>query len=246
MIVNAVLYDLLGSKALASINFSRDTVSEDFHQRVVEIYYQLIQEDSARDFVSTNIDGSGTAISRISEVTLIIGVTDNDAVSDDDIERMKRFSEAVMKRVEQSSVREFKEEFTSLAEALLRERIRICFITGEDPSFDDKSGSAVEMLFKTRGQRGRSYTVPAAIGPFGVEIMRISHDEIVKTDWSENLSSADVFALIISPPLPTSDRVEQIVMRVRDESSSELMIVPGSDDQLELAREYEEQYGLEL
>ena len=246
MIVNAVLYDLLGSKALARITFSRDTVSEDFLQRVVEIYYQLIQEDSARDFVTTEIEGSGTVISKVSKVTLIVGVTDTGTVTDDDVELMRQFSDAVVKRVEQSSVRVFKEEFVSLAEDLLRERIRVCFITGEDPSFEDKSGSAVEMLFTTRGQRDREYTVPAAIGPFGVEIMRISHDEIIKADWSEDLSSANVFALIISPPLPTSDRVEQVVMRIRDESSSELIIVPGSDNQLELAREYEELYGLEL
>jgi hypothetical protein len=88
--------------------------------------------------------------------------------------------------------------------------------------------------------------VPVAIGPFGVEIMRISHDEIIKADWSEDLSSANVFALIISPPLPTTDRVEHVVMRLRDNSSSELIIIPGSDNQLELAREYEELYGLEL
>ncbi len=246
MIVNAVLYDLLGSKALARITFSRDTVSEDFLQRVVEIYYQLIQEDSARDFVTTEIEGSGTVISKVSKVTLIVGVTDTGTVTDDDVELMRQFSDAVVKRVEQSSVRVFKEEFVSLAEDLLRERIRVCFITGEDPSFEDKSGSAVEMLFTTRGQRDREYTVPVEIGPFGVEIMRISHDEIIKADWSEDLSSANVFALIISPPLPTTDRVEHVVMRVRDNSSSELIIIPGSDNQLELAREYEELYGLEL
>jgi len=246
MIVNAVLYDLLGSKALGHIAFSHDTVSEDFLQRVVEIYYQLIQEDSAREFVTTEIEGSGTIICKVSKVTLVVGVTDTGNVTDDDVELMRQFSDAVVKRVEQSSVRVFKEEFASLAEDLLRERIRICFITGEDPSFEDKSGSAVEMLFKTRGLKERAYTLPTAIGPFGVEIMRISHDEIIKADWSEELSDADVFALIVSPPLPTSDRVEQVVLRIRDESSSELIIIPGSDSQLELAREYEELYGLEL
>ncbi|MFW9925571.1 MAG: hypothetical protein ACFFDM_02270 [Candidatus Thorarchaeota archaeon] len=246
MIENAILYDLLGSKALASITFSHDTISDAFLQRVLEIYYKLIQEDSARDFVTTEIEGHGTIMSKISEVTLIIGVTDSSEVLNDDIERMKRFSDAVVKQVEQSSVREFKDEFEGFAEALLKERIRICFVTGEDPSFDDKSGTAVDILFKTRGKRGRAYTVPTALGPFSAEIMRISHDSIVKADWSEDLSSADVFGLIVSPPLPTSDRVEQIVMRIREESSAKLIIIPGSDAELELAREYEEQYGLEL
>lgn len=244
--MSAILYDLLGSKALASTTFSRDAISEDFLQRVLEIYYKLIQEDSARDFVTTEIEDRGTVLSKISEVTLIIGVTDTGTIHDNDIERMKSFSDAVEKQVEQSSVREFKDDFERFAEALLKERIRICFVTSEDPSFEDKSGTAVDMLFRTRGQRGRGYTVPAAIGPFGVEIMRISYDSIIKTNWSEDLSSADVFGLIISPPLPTADRVEHVVMRIRDESSAKLIIIPGSDDELELSREYEEQYGLEL
>lgn len=246
MIVNAILYDLLGSKALASISFSQTSVNDEYLQRVVEMYYQLIQEDSARDFVSTEIEGRGTAICKISEVTLVVGVTDSSSVKEEDMDRIKQFSDAVVKRVDQSSVRDFKEEFVGFAQELLRERIRICFITGKDPSFEDKAGSAVEMLYKTRGQRGREYTVPAEVGPFAVEVMRISHDDFIKTDWTDDISSADIFALIISPPLPTSDRVEHIVMRVRDDSSAKLMIVPGSDDQLELAREYEEQYGLDL
>lgn len=244
--MNAILYDLLGSKALASVSFSQEAVHDEFLQQIVEMYYQLIQEDSARDFVATEIEGRSTAICKISEVTLVVGITDSSVVSEDDAERMKQFADAVIKQVEQSSVRDFKERFPSFAQEFLRERIRICFVTGEDPSFDDKAGSAVDMMFKTRGQRGRAYTVPAEVGPFSVEIMRTSHDDIIKAEWNDDLSSADIFALIISPPLPTSDRVEHIVMRVRDESKAKLMIVPGSDDQLELAREYEEQYGLDL
>ncbi|MHA2025566.1 MAG: hypothetical protein ACW98U_06655 [Candidatus Thorarchaeota archaeon] len=246
MIVNAILYDLLGSKALASVSFSQEAVSDEFLQRIVEMYYQLIQEDSARDFVSTEIEGRSTALCKISEVTLVVGITDSNIVSDDDAERIKQFADAVTKQVEQSSVRDFKEKFPSFAQEFLRERIRICFVTGEDPSFEDQAGTAVDTMLKTRGQRGRAYTVPTEVGPFSVEIMRTSHDDIIKTEWNDDLSSADVFVLIISPPLPTSDRVEHIVMRIRDESVSKLMIVPGSDDQLELAREYEEQYGLDL
>ncbi|MFW9768153.1 MAG: hypothetical protein ACFFEM_04980, partial [Candidatus Thorarchaeota archaeon] len=233
-------------KALASISFSKETVHDEFLQQIVEMYYQLIQEDSARDFISTEIEERGTVICKISEVTLAVGITDSNVVREDDIERMKQFSDAVSKQVEQTSVRDFKETFPDFSLEFLRERIRICFITGENPSFDDKAGTAVEMLFKTRGRRGRGYTISAEIGPFGIEVMRISHDDIIKTEWTDDLSSADVFALIISPPLPTSDRVEHIVLRIREESTAKLMIVPGSDDQLELAREYEEQYGLDL
>jgi hypothetical protein len=246
MIVNAVLFDLLGSKALASISFSKEKVTDEFLERIVETYYQLMQEDSAREFVTTEIEEKSTCICKVSEVTIIVGVSDTMPISDSDIERMKRFQEVSSKEILQSSVRDFKDEFTGIADALLRERLRVCFIASEDPSFEDKSGTAVDSILQNRGQKGRKYSAPLLIGPYGVEVMRISHDALVKADWSEDLSSASLFVLVISPPLPTSDRVEQIVMRIRDESSSELIVVPGSDDKLELAREYEDLYGLEL
>ena len=246
MIVNAVLFDLLGSKALASISFSKEKVTDEFLQSIVETYYQLMQEDSAREFVTTEIEGKSTCICKVSEVTIIVGVSDTIPISDPDIERMKRFQEASTKDILQSSVRDFKEEFTALADALLRERLRVCFIASKDPSFEDKPGTAVESILQNRGQKGRRYSAPLLIGPYGVEVMRISHDELVKVDWSEDLSSASLFVLVISPPFPTADRVEQIVLRIRDESESQLVVVPGSDEQLELAREYEDLYGLDL
>ena len=247
MIVNAVLFDLLGSKALASISFSKETVPDEFLQLVVETYYQLMQEDSAREFVTIEIEEKSTCICRVSEVTIIVGIADTVPISESDIERMKRFQEASSKKIQQTSVRDFKEEdFTEIAESLLRERLRVCFITGEDPSYEDKSGTAVDSILKDRGQKDRAYSAPLLIGPYGVEVMRITHDNLVKLDWSEDLSSAVLFALVISPPLPTSDRVEQIVLRIREESTSQLIVVPGSDEQLELAREYEDLYGLEL
>ncbi len=246
MILNAILFDLLGSKALASISFSKEKFEDEFLKHVVEAYYQLMQEDSAREFVTTTIQEHSTCICRVSEVTIIVGVSDDDPIPQEDIERMKRIQEVSRKEIKQSSVRDFKDEFQEVAEELLRERIRICFITGENPSFEDKSGTAVDLIIQTRGRKGRSYSAPLRVGPFGVEIMRLSQDDIVRGKWSEDLSSASLFVLVISPPLPTADKVEQIVMRIREKSSTKLIVVPGSDGQLELAREYEDLYGLEL
>jgi len=246
MIVNAVLFDLLGSKELASLSFIKDNLSDEFLKRVVESYYQLMQDSSAREFVTTEIEGRSTCICKVSEVTIIVSASDSLPISESDIERMKRFQEASSKKIQQTSVRDFKDEFTSIADAFLRERLRVCFITGEDPSYEDKSGTAVDLILQNHGQKGRSFSTPLMIGPFGIEVMRISHDELVKINWSDDLSSVALFVLIISPPLPSSDKVEQIVMRIREESTSQLIVKPGSDDQLELAREYEDLYGLEL
>jgi hypothetical protein len=246
MIVNAVLFDLLGSKALASLSFSTEDVTDEFLQHVVETYYKLMQEDSAREFVTTEIDEKSTCICKVSEVTIIVGVSDTMPISEPDLERMKSFQEASSKKIQQSSARDFKEEFTAVADALLREPLRICFVTSRDPSYEDKSGTAVDLILKNRGQKGKPYSSPLMIGPFGVEVMRIPYDELVRLDWSDDLSSASLFVLVISPPLPTADRVEQIVILIREKSKAKLIVVPGSDDQLELAREYEDLYGLEL
>ncbi|MFW9965107.1 MAG: hypothetical protein ACFFCX_16165 [Candidatus Sifarchaeia archaeon] len=246
MIVNAILFDLLGSKALASISFSKVKVTDEFLQQVVETYYKLMQENSAREFVTTEIDEISTCICKVSEVTIIAGLSDSDAISEQDIERMKRLQEASSKKIQQTSVRDFKEEFAGIADALLRERLRLCFITSIDPTFEDKTGTAVDLILQSKGQKERSFSAPILIGPYTVEVMRISPDQIVKVDWSEDLSSTTLFVLIISPPLPTADRVEQIVMKLREKSTSNLIVAPGSDNQLELARDYEDRYGLDL
>lgn len=246
MIVNAILFDLLGSKALASISFSKVKVTDEFLQQVVETYYKLMQENSAREFVTTEIDEINTCICKVSEVTIIAGLSDSDTISEQDIERMKRLQEASSKKIQQTSVRDFKEEFVGIADSLLRERLRLCFITSIDPTFEDKTGTAVDLILQSKGQKERSFSAPILIGPYTIEVMRISPDQIVKVDWSEDLSSITLFILIISPPLPTADRVEQIVMKIREKSTSNLIVVPGSDNQLELARDYEDRYGLDL
>jgi hypothetical protein len=246
MIIDAILIDLLGSKALASISFGTEELSDEFLQLVIETYYQLMQESSARDFVTTEIEERCTCICKVSDVTIIAGVSDTSPLPDSDIERMRRFQEVSIKNIEKSSVRDFKDEFEVVAESILREPIRICFITGSDPSYEDKSGTAVESIIQNMRQKGSSYSTPVSVGPFGVQVMRISYDDIAKSSWTEALDSASLFVLVISPPLPTADRVEHIVMRIRERSTSELVVVPGSDEQLELAREYEELYGLEL
>lgn len=246
MIIDAILIDLLGSKPLASISFGTEELPEEFLQLIVDTYYQLMQESSARDFVTTEIEERSTCICKVSDVTIIAGVSDTSPLPDSDTERMRHFQQVSMKNIEKSSVRDFKDEFEGVAEDILREPIRICFITGSDPSYEDKSGTAVDSIIQSMHQKGRSYSTPISIGPFGVQAMRISYDDIAKSSWTEALDSASLFVLVISPPLPTADRVEHIVMRIRERSTSELVVVPGSDEQLELAREYEELYGLEL
>jgi len=114
MIVNAVLFDLLGSKALSSLSFSKTDLSDDFLQRVVETYYQLMQEDSARDFVTIEIEEQSTCICKVSEFTIVVGVSDSLPLLESDIERMKRFQDASSKKIKQTSAREFKDEFMEL------------------------------------------------------------------------------------------------------------------------------------
>ena len=246
MIIDAILIDLLGSKALASISFGTEALSEELLQLIIDTYYRLMQESSAREFVTTEIEEKSTCICKVSDVTIVAGVSDASPLPESDIEQMKHFQEVSIKSIEQSSVRDFKDEFEETAERILRAPIRICFITGSDPSYEDKSGTAVDSIIQGRRRKGSSYSTPINVGPFGVEVMRISYNDIAKSSWTESLDSASLFVLVISPPLPTADRVEHIVMRIREKSTSELVVVPGSDEQLELAREYEELYGLEL
>ena len=150
MIIDAILIDLLGSKALASISFGTEALSEELLQLIIDTYYRLMQESSAREFVTTEIEEKSTCICKVSDVTIIAGVSDTSPLPESDIEQMKHFQEVSIKSIEQSSVRDFKDEFEETAERILRTPIRICFITGSDPSYEDKSGTAVDSIIQSR------------------------------------------------------------------------------------------------
>jgi len=246
VIASATLFDLLGSKVLESLTFTKGEISEDFLETVINEYYTLVQDDSARSFVLTKVNGRAVSISKVSDVTLVVAVSDVDAFSDAEIAKLQKFQTTVALEILNSSVRDFKNHFPDVVDQNLRLPLNICFVAAEEPSDENKSVVALDALFEIKHNPGEHLTDVIKIGPFAVRVMRTNYSNLMKASWSDVLSTIELFALIISKRLSENEVIQEAVLKIREESSSRIIVIPGSDSDLEAARNLEMIYGIDL
>jgi hypothetical protein len=246
LIASATLFDLLGSKVLASLMFSKDEVSEDLLGTIVNEYYTLIQEDSARSFIVTKISGLAVSVSKVSDMTLVIALSDSDVFSDDEIATLQKFQTTIALEILNSSVRDFKSQFPLIADANLRIPLKICFATDSEPTQDNKSVMALDALFQIKHTSDDELSDMIKIGPYAVRAMRVTHTQLIKKNWTDSMTSISIFALIISKRMTEKETIQEAVTKIRDESSGRIIVIPGSDADLEAARDLEMQYGIDL
>lgn len=246
LIASATLYDLLGSKVLASLHFTKAEITEQFLQNAILEYYTLIEENAAQKFITTKIGDYAVSILRVGEVTVLIVIGDSDIFSEAEITNIKKLDWHITDEIEQSSVRDFKEDFVKLAGSHLRNPLRFCIVTVEEPPPEDMTASAVELMIKNKGADRKSLSQPINVGPYVVQVLHYYYNEIVNDGWPNELSSMDVFALVVSGVLSEGDRLEDAVREIRSNSETNILVIPGSDDELEHARSIELSLGIDL
>ncbi|TFG98481.1 hypothetical protein E4H12_05960 [Candidatus Thorarchaeota archaeon] len=246
MIASATLYDLLGSKVLASLQFTKAEITDEFLQNAVLEYYALIEENSAQKFITTKIGEHAVSILKVGEVTILIAVSDSDVFTETEITCIKKLDWHVTDEIEQSSVRDFKDDFVKLADTHLRTPVNICIVTVEEPPPEDMTTSAVELMIKNKGTDRKSLSQPINIGPYVVRVMQYYYDEIVNDEWLNKFSSVNVFAVVVSGILSEGDRVEEAVREIQSNCETNIIVIPGSDEELERARSLEMSLGIDL
>jgi len=246
LIASATLYDLLGSKVLASMQFTKTEIADDFLQTAVFEYYALIEENAAQKFITTKIGDYAVSILKVGEVTVLIVVGETDTFSEAEITNIKKLDWNITDEIEQSSVREFKDSFVKLADTHLRIPVNICIVTVEEPPPEDMTASAVELMIKNKGGDRKSLSQPIHIGPYVIKVCQYYYDEIVNEEWSNSFPSVNVFAVVVSGVLSEGDRVEEAANKIRSQRDANIIVIPGSDDELERARDIEMNLGLDL
>lgn len=246
LIASATLFDLLGSKVLASIQFTKKELTDDFLQTAVFEYYALIEENAAQKFITTKLGDRAVSVLKVGEVTVLVVVGESDVFSETEITNIKKLDWNVTDEIEQSSVREFKESFVQLANTHLRVPVNICMVTVEEPPPEDMTTTAVELMIKNKGGQRKFLSQPIHIGPFVVRVCQYHYDEIINEDWSDGFSTVNVFAIVVSGVLSEGDRVEEAVNKIRSQSDANIIVVPGSDNELEHARDIEMKLSIDL
>lgn len=246
LISSATLFDLLGSKVIASLSFDKNEMTKSFLEDVTNEYYTLVQEDEAQGYITISAHDHAVFVSKVSDVTLVIAVSESNTFSDEEIGELQRFQTAVALELLHKSVRDFKNDFSAFADTHLRTPLHICFVTPAEPSDDDKSVLAVETLLGIRRQQDGEFSEVIRVGPYAVMVLRTLYTELDKRGWSEDLKSVRLFALVVSKGMAENVLIQDVVLEIRKNSSAPIIVIPSSDIDLEFARELEVQYGIDL
>ncbi|MHA1588217.1 MAG: hypothetical protein ACTSV9_05500 [Candidatus Thorarchaeota archaeon] len=239
MIEAAALYNLRGTKVLASISFIKKGPSEEILQTVIQEFFELAEVETLDKCIQLKVNGWSVCLVQVDKVTLIAGFTSSSEISTDDVAAMQALDEAFKLLASETSKRNARQSFDDMVSGFLKKRLSICFFSASSPASEDKSGSAVAMLVKRLSDQSSPYTKPVSIGPYNVIAMRHTTAEVPKTKWPDHLEQVQVFVLVVAPPLPSAHDLGAVIDRIRANSKATILVVPGSDEELEFARRLE-------
>jgi hypothetical protein len=239
MIEAAALYDLRGTKVLASTSFSKKAPSEEILQSVIQKFFELAEADTLDKCIQLEVDGWSVCLVQVDKVTLIAGFTSSSEILADDVAAMQELDEAFKMLASETSRRNARQSFNDIVAGSLKKRLSICFFSAPSPTPEDKSGSAVAMLAKRLSDKSSPYTKPVSIGPYDVVAMQHTTAEVPKAKWPDYLKQVNVFVFVVARPLPSARDLGKVIDRIKANSEGTILVVPGSDEELEFARRLE-------
>lgn len=245
MITKAMLFDLLGPKVLALKCFFNERISRDFLLSVVDKYSEHMSE-LTNNPVAASIDENIVYLSRVNESTLVAATTDSQEAIEEELQAVESIGTKMRNIVARTPVRDAKNMFAPMVDDELRKRIHVCFICDSNSPQQNHSGSAALRMVKVLNAGGASKARAASIGPFGVYVKQMTIDQIAGSEWNEELERVGVFAFIVFPPITDGRKIGAMTRKIRGNSSGKLLIIPGSDAELEAARNLESSHFMEL
>jgi hypothetical protein len=196
--------------------------------------------------VAASIDDTLVYISRVNESTLVVAITDSQESNAEELGAVDSIGLEMRNIVARMVVRDAKNMFVPLVDSKLRQKVHICFVSDSNPKPHNHSGSAASRMTMILNGGGASFSKATKVGPFDVYALQVTIDQIAEKDWTDNLAEADIFAYIMFPPFPDDKTIGLMTQKIRANSSAKLLVVPGSDTELEGARDLESSYFMEL
>ncbi|MFX0054374.1 MAG: hypothetical protein ACFFAX_12720 [Promethearchaeota archaeon] len=245
MITWALLFDLLGPKVLAKRVFVKEQIPQDFLLRIVDKYSEVMS-DLAGKPVAASIDETLVYLSRVNESTLVVATTDSLAPDKEELQVVESIGSEMRDVASRMAIRDAKNMFVPLVDEKLRGKIHICFICASNPPQQNTSGTAAVRIAKRLNTGGSTFSKPAKIGPFDVLVSQMTIEHFARSEWDEKMDIVDVFVYIIFPPLSDNEVIGLMTQKIRANSSAKLLVVPGSDNELEGARDLESSYFMDL
>jgi hypothetical protein len=246
VILSSVLYDLQGPKVLATSSFLRQAPYEDFISKISEQLLAIVESDEQEKAHRFDIDGNQAIVHRVGDATFLIVLCDSDEVKVPEETGIDAFAKELVDVISTDSLRKARLDFGEISRKHLATRVSICFFSDTSPSTSDNSGNAVAKLLEARLDEVSVFTKPLLLGPFEVYATRADFRDIPEENWPEPLRKIDSFVLVASKPLEDQAALGDALRKIRVNSTSEILVVPGSDSELELARDLENSFFMTL
>ncbi len=243
MIVTALLYDLRSSRVMARETFLNDDSLD--VEAYVAAYLEAVQAGLAGPHHVSVAAGRAAHCIRVDDVTLLMGVCDSDDTSPDDREVIERLGAAVQARFHDRGRPALKKDFPSMFVSDVSRPVTVCFLSNPEPAEEHHTSTGIETALANLSDDTGTLIRPLRVGPYLVSVVRIPLEETLSTRRM-HLPRADLFAIVVGTPAPARPQVRRFVDRVRKDLGVPLLVVPENDVALEVAREYEEQFGLVL
>ncbi|MHA1771014.1 MAG: hypothetical protein ACTSYL_04970 [Candidatus Thorarchaeota archaeon] len=240
MIVSAALIDLHGPKILAQESFYQSAPSIELHNKVLDQFYELAVAVSMDEVLELNVADRHWLIMRLDDVSVIVVQCHGSDADSQDIAALRALKKAFMWKMGEGSVREYKADFVRLAQRHLLRSAKFVIITASDIDVGNHSGKAT--LRMVTGPGGTA-PEPIRVGPY---LVSVTHRDFETFQWADDFLDATGFGLVVSPDVDKGF-YHKLATQIRSHLQSALiLIVPGSDDELEFARQIEDALDAQL
>lgn len=224
---------------MSQLDFTKGNLRSAQVDMAVDSYFAFLQAGLEDTCSTAEIGSNAVLLCKVNDITLLACFSDDKKIDDDQLESAKILSSQVKERIGEKSARKVRGIFPSLAREQFQKAVSIFFVSHHYPEIDNKSGQAVQKLLNSKHSSNESYSVN--VGPFSISYKHGIPSEITGYD-SKSLEDIDVLVFIISNPIWPESIFDSVIRRFREHPDIPILVVPGSDDYLEITRKYEEKY----
>ncbi len=243
VIRSAYLIDLIGSKILSEMSFENESIVKTRFGLIMERVYDVVEREPDAECTTISAVDFKCLVGRLDERTALLCVIEGEQCDAEEMSSFKKLRTAIQDLIASSSALEEKDSFPSMASDILQKEVRVCFISPSKPLPGNRTGLAVSRIVEQKKKNGSFFTSPFSFGPLGVRFCQIDLDAAASQGLPSEMQSCNVYTIVVNSEAET-DEIRSVVSRVREVHSDEIVIVPGHEECLELARNLE--YELDL
>ncbi|MFO7836711.1 MAG: hypothetical protein R6V83_08650 [Candidatus Thorarchaeota archaeon] len=246
MLQSVQLLDLRNLQVLAEVSYVEERIEKDSLDDILGQFYEVYEDYNPDIPFVTTIDSRVAYVSPLKENVVLVCLAKKEPADEDELERIRSLGKKLAKRYHEKTSFEPQQILTQLADRFLLKDILLVFFSSKNPAFQNKTGTALSKIIDLKPCQEPISTLPFNIGPYRVQCKILDPIDALGGLSQTELNSIDVVSIVFSSSDIKEERVERLAEEIYSELSVPILIVPGSDKELQTCREFEEKYELML